>query len=461
MFHHLRNRARAFITILLSCLSCILLGCNDQIPVSSSTYNAIINPEPLVEASYTWIELGPQNKIIARAIIEGGSVCPRVKIDDQINKMHLRATSPIGFEAILVCEFVIPRSVHAASINDITLTLPKLNPKTIVIVGDTGCRVKGSDIQDCTGQGTGVPWNFAQIADAIADTKPDLIIHVGDYHYREYGTCDANCLQSNIGYSWTSWQADFFAPAKNILAQAPWVFIRGNHEDCERAWKGWFYLLDPSSLPNDPWLADHCQDYTDPYRVSTGPQDLLIMDSSEIPGDYAAVPDPKTVTRYAQEFDQLDQLTTPQTPAWLLTHRPIWAIASFKDKNGSPAIAATDLTLQTAIAQSKNKQLPNPPIEMLITGHVHQFELLQFTDNRPPQFVFGGGATELDPTISNQLLLDNPQLLKSLDVDTQDITLLHDISFGVIQKKDCGWSVNVNDQSGSLLKAISIDTNCH
>jgi hypothetical protein len=53
---------------------------------------------------------------------------------------------------------------------------------------------------------------------AAARTQPDLVIHLGDYHYREYCDQPALCAPLHgqgvpIGYGWAGWHADFFAPA--------------------------------------------------------------------------------------------------------------------------------------------------------------------------------------------------------------------------------------------------------
>ena len=288
--------------------------------------------DDVASTDYLWVVLGPEGNALARAVTSQSDGCPNIQLDGTTHAMIPRSpTPPPGFENIQVCEFAIPSGTASASIDGQALAVPASSPQKIVVVGDTGCRVKGNDIQNCTGVDVGrlgPAWNFAAVATSISAVQPDLIVHVGDYHYRESGTCDARCQQSNIGYTWASWEADFFRPARSLLPEAPWLFIRGNHEDCgtdtssARAWKGWFYLLDPRALPDQPWTWENCQDYTDPYRVPAGPQDILVMDTSEIPDDYAAMPDSVTVARYAQEFTIIDGLAREQTPAWLTTHRP-------------------------------------------------------------------------------------------------------------------------------------------
>ncbi len=438
--------------LLSACLLLLLAGCEQSAEQPQQQDRAAVetavNPSP-TPPDYLWVELGPDNSVLARAITLAGSTCPSIVIDGNSAAMLPRATAPTGFTEVQLCEFTVPTGTASASINGQALPLPSAALSKVVVVGDTGCRVKGTDIQDCTGNGTGELWDFEDVADAIAAVNPDLIIHVGDYHYREYGTCDANCIQSNIGYTWVSWKADFFDPARDILAQVPWVFIRGNHEDCSRAWRGWFYFLDPAPLPDNPWTADNCAAYSDPYLVTTGGQDIIVMDSATIPDDYAAKPDPAAVARYAGEFNQVESLVAGSRSAWLSTHRPIWGIAGYLDSDGNPAISATDLTLQQAIAQSNTQYLPNPPIDMLLTGHVHLFEMLTLTNGRPNQWVFGGGGTELDPGITDQLLDDNPQVLQELGITKQDVNILHEVSFGVMESADCGWNVTVKDSQGN------------
>ena len=416
-------------------------------------------PEAEEEAAvaYRWVELGPEGTILVRAVIAQGESCPAIQFDASTQAMTLRSPSPPpGFEEVQVCESVIPGGTTSASIGGQALALPAASPQKIVVVGDTGCRVKGDDVQNCDGvdvDSLGPAWNFAQVAASIGAVEPDLIIHVGDYHYREYGTCGERCDQSTIGYTWASWEADFFEPAKTLLPEAPWVFIRGNHEDCgtdttsARAWKGWFYFLDPRALPADPWAWQNCQTYTDPYRVPAGAQNILVMDTSEIPDDYAATPDTATVARYAHEFTVMDGLADEQTPAWLSTHRPFWAVASFMN-NGQPQISFTDLTLQAALKASEDQGLP-ASVDMLIAGHVHQFEKLTFPDGRPPQLVFGGGATMLDPMITDSLFDAYPSVLQELGITRQDFTSIHNIDFGVIEPADGGgWIITIKNADG-------------
>ncbi len=131
--------------------------------------------------------------------------------------------------------------------------MPVLHPQRILVLGDTGCRIKGASLQACNDP---AQWPFPQLAAAAASLKPDLVIHVGDYLYRE-SACPAGnqgCAGSPWGDNWTTWQADFFTPAAPLLAAAPIVLARGNHEDCKRAGPGWTRLQGPAAFDR-PHLA--------------------------------------------------------------------------------------------------------------------------------------------------------------------------------------------------------------
>jgi Calcineurin-like phosphoesterase len=145
---------------------------------------------------------------------------------------------------ITVCESTVPLDATRASVGTRTLPVPKARPQRIVLIGDTGCRLEKAfnAWQACDESGA---WPFADVAATAARFAPDLVIHIGDYHYRETACPPmiAGCRGSPWGYGWDAWEADLFVPAAPLLAAAPWIVVRGNHEECARAGQGWFRLL--------------------------------------------------------------------------------------------------------------------------------------------------------------------------------------------------------------------------
>jgi hypothetical protein len=255
--------------------------------------------------------------------------------------------------------------------------LPTLSPQVnrVVVIGDTGCRVEGRAVQDCNDP---VAWPFAAIARAAAARRPDLVIHVGDYYYRE-GACPAGrmgCAGTPHGDAWPTWQADFFQPAAPLLAAAPWVMVRGNHEACRRGGIGWFRLLDPAAPRAD------CVDRTPAYRVSAGGLDLLLVDSADADDFFAR---PEKVSAYAGEL--VPALAALPPRSWLLAHRPVWAMAQ-----GDLLGVVTNQTLQAAI----RGHVP-PGLDLVLSGHLHDFISYDFGPARPAQLIVGTGGDKLLP----------------------------------------------------------------
>lgn len=332
-------------------------------------------------APVAWVELGPDGVQIARAIT-GEATCPQLTVDSAAQPMQRRVAPDTAFP-VTTCEATIPRGATQAFLAGTALHLLQGTPKRVAVIGDTGCRLAKPDAY----QGCDDPnlWPFAAIARQIAAWQPDLVIHVGDYYYRE-DPCpagNAECAGSPTGDTWASWNADFFTPAAPLLNAAPWVFVRGNHETCDRGGDGWFHFLDPRPIPAS------CQTYTDPYAVPAGDVQLLVFDSSAATDGWAP---PDQVAEYSGEFEALAKLAGPN--AWFLTHRPVWGLVQFgKDRT----LATGTETLQVA---SKNT-LP-PGVQMSFAGHIHLAEALSFPpgSGRPPMFIAGNSGTELDQPMS-------------------------------------------------------------
>jgi hypothetical protein len=331
-----------------------------------------------------WIQLGPDGTSNVPAITD--DVCPLVTFDGSAVPMKVRSDPSQVFEGVpnaqfnvRVCEASVPPQSVAASLDGKPLPLAKSNPQRVLVFGDTGCRLEiGAPPQACNDPDS---WPFAKLAIAAAATRPDLVIHVGDYHYRESAcpTGNASCAGSPpLPFGWDAWNADFFQPAAPLLAAAPWVFVRGNHEDCNRAGEGWFRFLD--RLP----LELVCHDFSGIFVVRLGSFGLVVVDSAKA-SDPKGDPGELVATLRQQFIDVL-----PKIPdyAWLTTHRPLNAM--YATPKGTQNV--DNSVLQLAFGADMPAS-----VRMIVSGHIHFFQAVDFGGVRPPQLVVGTGGDRLDP----------------------------------------------------------------
>ncbi|MBV8845222.1 MAG: metallophosphoesterase [Bryobacterales bacterium] len=326
-----------------------------------------------------WVELGEGGRAIARVVVSTPDQCPSIRVGNALRPMLPREPVPPGFRP--ACELEIPPNTKTASVNGRPLVLPHPDPVRVAVFGDTGCRIKGVQLQDCNDPAL---WPFQTVAGAAAAVRPNLVIHVGDYLYRE-DPCPRDkqgvCGGSPSGDNWGAWNADFFKPAAKLLAAAPWMFVRGNHENCQRSWRGWFYYLDPR-----PWTG-MCENISRPYSVELGKFQAINFDSSAVNDNQSAG---EQTAAYSSQLASLHARN-----AWLVDHHPFWGVRAGVP-NQPPAVDT--VTLQ----QAWEKAAPQG-IDMVLSGHTHLFEVLSYGGTRPVQIVAGDGGTKLSDPIPAQV----------------------------------------------------------
>jgi predicted phosphodiesterase len=300
-----------------------------------------------------------------------------------------------------------------------------------VVIGDTGCRIKLPAVQDCNDP---AKWPFHRVSERAAESKPDLVIHVGDYLYRE-SPCPpeskAQCGGTPVGDTWEAWNADFFEPAAPLLAAAPWAPVRGNHEDCQRAWRGWFYYLDPRPFHRS------CDPYSPPYLVKLGAFELVMFDSATA----AAKRDlnPKGMKRYAKELANLHA-----EHAWFVAHHPTWGLAAGQKPTDPATETSTNLTKAW-------ETKPPAGIDFILSGHIHLFELLTFDQARPPQLIAGDGGTQMGMAIPARLAgvkLNGATLLSAQDA--------HEFGYTTLRRAAGGWELALTSVTGHVIETAKL-----
>jgi hypothetical protein len=396
---------------------------------SALAFLLVLLPAAAQAADSAWVQ-ATASGFEARLVTSAAS-CPTLNTDKGDVAMTVRAAATADFP--LVCAAAIAPAATYASIADKTLPLPAANPRRILVLGDTGCRIKGATLQACN---DAAKWPFPQLAAAAAGLKPDLVIHVGDYLYRESACPPGNqgCAGSPWGDNWTTWQADFYEPAAPLLAAAPIVLTRGNHEDCDRAGPGWLRLQGPSAFDASAPCAKHLP----LYSVDLGDLRLAVMDDAtaqETDLDRDQSP------TYAAE---LTGLAAIPAPVWFVHHRPIWA--AITGPLGIPIGGNLQLIDAVRIASLHGEPMIAPTVELMLSGHIHTFEVINYTKGVPPQIVAGNGGDNLDVTPTN---LRGAQFLGHSGVTVADGLSVGGFGFLLMTRAEGGWTIDLYDSAGA------------
>ncbi len=375
-----------------------------------------------------WVELASDGALDVRAITTPRMPCPKVVADGTALASKPRGSPDTadGAYPIQVCVAHAAANTRSLTVDGLPAPVPPPSIKRIVVIGDTGCRLKGDIVQDCNNP---QQWPFATIARLAAARHPDLVIHVGDYHYRET-PCPADragCAGSPHGDNWAVWQKDFFDPAAPLLAAAPWVMVRGNHELCDRGGHGWFRLLDPH--PD----AVECTATTPPYSLQLDPLNLLIFDGADADDDKA---DAAKVALYRDQMQSL--LADVPMHSWLVTHRPVWALVQGSGAKPGDTLNATE---QAAI-----RDLVPAGLDMVLSGHMHDFTSYDFGPGHPAQLVNGEGGDNNDAIVQ--------PLTPGTTID--DAKLQHgfgmaDYGYALLHRTGQGWTATVYSVTDRIL----------
>ncbi len=398
-----------------------------------------------VYAAYVLLAESPKGRTVAfaRVIVDPGAACPVLVGEGNERIATTPRRNPHGF-TVDVCEarypfgrsFTVPGGPRLPKVAEV--------PGRIAVFGDSGCEPKGQ-----AGCGLDDPqWPFPALAKAAAVDPPDLVLHVGDYNYRGtpsgftvtvdgqpvkkwyYDAGDGAepselCGLSGPYYSqnstgnpdadsWQAWWLDFFQPAQDLLAAAPWVFARGNHELCSHAGPGWFYFLDSSSdlaegggkqlscpsQDGEGRALPHLQ-LVEPQVLRLGDLELLVIDSANACDQLPGLTDV-----YRRQLGQAAKRLSGDR-VWLVSHRPVWGIEDAAQtlygcdgkRQSGPAVPYGELnqTLQCALEGEVGAALL-PKLDQILAGHMHRFEALSFAapSHRPPTLVVGNSGVEED-----------------------------------------------------------------
>lgn len=407
-----------------------------------------------VIAAYTLVTTSAESPstLITRAIVPSGIGCPSLKVKIGSAYKHIgmteRATPANTFSAfsnLSVCEAVMPKGALSAQVGD--QTVPSRMPSIVTrlgVFGDTGCRMKKTLDQVCDAPSE---WPLSKIANSLVQQKPQLLLFMGDFFYREFIcdqtktlTCGTSPAPLDINFEYNSvtnpfpkyvfsdsdyaWAADVFIPMKPILSSVPIVVVRGNHESCQRGGNGYFKFFDPhfgneqlcapepktdasgaqivvnghpqwktaGSLLTDSWSTS--------FKVGASRYLRLSIVDSAYGFDFEV--DPVLYPALRSQYQRAAELADPtirvkgRVPeSWLMVHQPIFGVDCAPDTIG---IGGNNLfgdqckwvsETQTAAAYGL---LSN--FNLVLSSHIHLAQSVQIP-GQPGQLVIGDGGSKL------------------------------------------------------------------
>lgn len=471
-------------------------------PSPESTKAAMAAPVADAERPIVWAQAHPDRDdregwLIGRAVVGHGAECPDAVIDGERVAMTARSRRSDPDFPRTICE-VAYDGTKSATIAGVKLAARPQDPDRILVVGDTGCRITHYTAQECNRD---QEWPFRMVADAAARLKPQLIIHVGDYHYREKACADrAGCSGSPWGDNWATWNAEFFEPARALLAPAPWIMLRGNHENCGRSGAGWLLLLWQELRDK---LAAQCEDDTEPYLLHFKDLTFAVFDT-------AAAEDEFGRNNRLKKFQNQIRGIAAKLPrkaersdstAWLFLHQPPWVSfgtckdpeplacsesdffrgiehqiegaanitpeqkKQLREQQESPldsfrkwfegTVAATaPPDGQPPAPAEQTERLPSPPISVVFSGDTHMFQM--FAPDRsksadfPIQVIGGMGGDNLESEKSFSKLLARPggTSARLFGVEGK-LWARREFGFLLLTKDSAGWKATFHDVHGT------------
>jgi hypothetical protein len=339
------------------------------------------------------------------------------------------------------CEAVVPAGHKIVTVDGVDLKLPVAKPKRILVMADTGCRLNGglaangSNQQNCNSPAA---FPLAYLSQYEATFKPDVILQVGDWFYR-----DTNCLTNgqetfpgcntptSVNYetwgdTFDSWNADVLFPETTLLATAPWIMLRGNHESCGRGARGWYALIDPFPYNFNNVVCPKTGTYPAPgvntatYNGDFEPSYVaqlqgvnFIAHDSSFANDSAV--DTNMAANYDIDISNLLNTLGSATPAVFATHKPTFGLSYGTAPSGcatgpgGTSDESGDWTEQAVFnggtgygATAFANGVPSN-VALFLSGHVHQLQYLnigptaQLNQQFAPQLIVGTGSSLLDP----------------------------------------------------------------
>ena len=185
------------------------------------------------------------------------------------------------------------------------------------------------------------------------------------------------------------------------------------------------------------WAGRACKAHQPLYTLDVGGLTLAVLDD--------AVSDETSLDRdTAQVYaDEIGSLAALPALVWLVHHRPTWA--SISGPLGIPIGGNLTLIEASRIAMAKGLTPVPSSVELMLSGHIHTFEAINYQQDVPPQIVAGNGGDKLDVTPKN---LRGSQFMGHSGVTVADGLSVGGFGFLLMTRAADGWTIDLYDPAG-------------
>jgi hypothetical protein len=171
-----------------------------------------------------------------------------------------------------------------------------------------------------------------------------------------------------------------------------------------------------------------------PYAIPAGSTNLVIFDDSGAPDtslERSLLP--------ALQADFASLGTIAPKPQWLIMHRPIFGLVA----GPLNVPVGGNLTMITAAGDFHFLE----SVELLLSGHIHTFEAINYASRVPPQILAGHGGDKLDSTPTD---LRGAVFQGTSGVGVKDGLSVGGFGFLLMTKADAGWKIDLYRVDGSV-----------
>jgi hypothetical protein len=230
---------------------------------------------------------------------------------------------------------------------------------------------------------------------------------------------------------------------------APWIVVRGNHEECTRAGQGWFRFLDPN--PFDPKRScddpanDGDANYSPTYAVPLAHDlQLIVFDSAKALYTPLRDDDPQ-FRAYRGQFEQARKFAARGgMTSWFTAHHPL---LGFVPQTATPPLAGNAALLSVAGTLFGTRYFPDG-VSLALHGHIHDFQAINFSSDQPATLVAGIGGDFLDVELPEPF----PRMLSPASgALVESIANSARFGFVVLERQSSNWSMTAYTRDGRAM----------